>query len=234
MQGLQGGMPGMPGVPNAAQLAQLQQQQMQQMQQLAASNPVLFQQLLERQRAAAAAAAAAGSGAAPAARAVPAAAKGAGAAAPAAAAGAVRAAEAVPAKKTGGGKKRRAADLRLPEHGDLLIPDSPLFVQVGAALASGQGACSMPWADATRTSRAPERLRASPAPRLPLLTPPSLPAPGPAPRPPVAQLQDAERRVDMLISRKRHELQEMFASFKRGARAGPRAQLAGVQPRGQA
>ncbi|PRW59194.1 SWI SNF complex component SNF12-like protein [Chlorella sorokiniana] len=30
------------------------------------------------------------------------------------------------------------------------------------------------------------------------------------------QLQDAERRVDMLISRKKHELQEMYASFRRG------------------
>ena len=39
--------------------------------------------------------------------------------------------------------------------------------------------------------------------------------PHPAPAHPT-QLQDAERRVDMLISRKKHELQEMYASFRRG------------------
>lgn len=38
----------------------------------------------------------------------------------------------------------------------------------------------------------------------------------PAPPCAVPQLQDAERRVDMLISRKKHELQEMYASFRRG------------------
>lgn len=75
-----------------------------------------------------------------------------------AAAGVVRAVEAVPAKKSGPGRKRKAMDQRLPDRGDLLIPDSPLFTQ----------------------------------------------------------LQDAERRVDMLISRKKHELQEMYASFRRG------------------
>lgn len=84
--------------------------------------------------------------------------KGAATGVAAAATAAVRSAEAVPAKKGCPTRKRRAADLRLPDRGDLLIPDSPLF----------------------------------------------------------AQLQDAERRVDMLISRKRHELQEMFASFRRG------------------
>lgn len=81
-----------------------------------------------------------------------------GSAIQAAAAAAVRAAEAVPSKKGGAGRKRRASDLRLPDRGDLLVPDSPLF----------------------------------------------------------AQLQDSERRVDMLISRKKHELQEMYASFRRG------------------
>lgn len=81
--------------------------------------------------------------------------KSAGATAPSAA---VRTVEAVPAKKAVTGRKRKAGDQRLPDRGDLLLPDSPLFTQ----------------------------------------------------------LQDAERRVDMLISRKRHELQEMYASFRRG------------------
>jgi hypothetical protein len=66
--------------------------------------------------------------------------------------------EAVPAKKSLTGRKRKAADQRLPDRGDLLIPDSPLF----------------------------------------------------------SSLQDAERRIDLLISRKKHELQEMYASFRRG------------------
>jgi SWI/SNF-related matrix-associated actin-dependent regulator of chromatin subfamily D len=66
--------------------------------------------------------------------------------------------EALPAKKSNPGRKRKSMDQRLPDHGDLLVPDSPLFTQ----------------------------------------------------------LQDAERRVDMLISRKKHELQEMFSSFRRG------------------
>jgi SWI/SNF-related matrix-associated actin-dependent regulator of chromatin subfamily D len=70
----------------------------------------------------------------------------------------VQAIEAVPAKKAGPGRKRKSMDQRLPDRGDLLIPDSALFTQ----------------------------------------------------------LQDAERRVDMLISRKKHELQEMFSSFRRG------------------
>lgn len=66
--------------------------------------------------------------------------------------------EAIPAKKAGPGRKRKSMDQRMPDRGDLLIPDSALFTQ----------------------------------------------------------LQDAERRVDMLISRKKHELQEMYASFRRG------------------
>lgn len=198
---------------NPAQMAQLQLAQQQQLQHLAATNPVMFQQLVAQQRAAMAAAAA-GGGAGAAARGAPAATKGAGAGAPAAATAAVRTAEAVPAKKASGGKKRRAADLRLPEHGDLLIPDSPLFVQVGAGWA---------WASRThrtwcllglKTAAVPAAL-ATPAQSL---THPTRPPPPPHPSLRVPQLQDAERRVDMLISRKRHELQEMFASFKRGAR----------------
>lgn len=98
-----------------------------------------------------------------------------GSAIQAAAAAAVRAAEAIPAKKGGAGRKRRASDLRLPDRGDLLVPDSPLF----------------------------------------------------------AQLQDAERRVDMLISRKKHELQEMYASFRRGEQQQRlRPAVGGLQPPG--
>lgn len=105
----------------------------------------------------------AGSGAA-AAKPAAAAAKPAAATAPAAPAAtpAAQAVQAIPARKPGAGKKRKA-DARLAERGDLLIPDSQLFTQ----------------------------------------------------------LQDAERRVDMLISRKKHELQEMYASFRRGAPRSP-------------
>ncbi|KAL4425736.1 hypothetical protein ABPG75_009752 [Micractinium tetrahymenae] len=175
--------PGSSGMPTQQQLLQAQLLQQQAMQAAFAANPALagnpaalmaaqqqFQARMLAQASSAAAAAgrpgsvlpggkpgAAGAGKPPTAP---------GSAIQAAAAAAVRAAEAVPAKKGGAGRKRRASDLRLPDRGDLLVPDSPLF----------------------------------------------------------AQLQDAERRVDMLISRKKHELQEMYASFRRGP---PGSSLAG-------
>lgn len=90
---------------------------------IAAAAPVSSQQL--------AMAAAQGGGAA-AAKPAAAAAKPAAAAAPAAAATpAVQAVQAIPARKPGAGKKRKA-DGRLAERGDLLIPDSQLFTQVGS------------------------------------------------------------------------------------------------------
>ncbi|KAI3438625.1 hypothetical protein D9Q98_001047 [Chlorella vulgaris] len=144
-----------------ANAAMAQMQQMAQMQALMASNPALAAQFaaqhqammarMASQNGPAAAAAAGRPG-------LPPTSKGSlkSAAGPSAT-GSVRM-DALPAKKSNPGRKRKSMDQRLPDHGDLLVPDSPLFTQ----------------------------------------------------------LQDAERRVDMLISRKKHELQEMFSSFRRG------------------
>ncbi|KAI7844319.1 hypothetical protein COHA_002117 [Chlorella ohadii] len=161
--GVPGGVPGLPGLPPGATRPALTPQQqavfLQHQAQFQAmmANPAIRAQLLQQQQLAAqgGGAAAAAAAAKPAATA----AKPAAAAAPAAPAAtpAVQAVPAIPARKPGAGKKRKA-DGRLAERGDLLIPDSQLFTQ----------------------------------------------------------LQDAERRVDMLISRKKHELQEMYASFRRG------------------
>jgi SWI/SNF-related matrix-associated actin-dependent regulator of chromatin subfamily D len=155
MPGLPPGAGARPALNPQQQAALLQQQQAH----FAAmmQNPAFRAQLLQQQQMAMAAAQ--GGGAAAAAKPAAAAAKPAATAAPAAAAAtpAVQAVQAIPARKPGAGKKRKA-DARLAERGDLLIPDSQLFTQ----------------------------------------------------------LQDAERRVDMLISRKKHELQEMYASFRRG------------------